>query len=123
MYNLAISHKGSLAEGKQNLSLILSGLVNQPLILETYDHNKVFCASAADEQSLSIRIISEDNVGNTVVTLEEAPQQITASLDTSNLNDGIVKLNISDFMSSDTNTYKFKLKAKNGSNETYLHPV
>src|SRR5699024_1134029 len=122
-YNLSISHKGSLEDGEQNLSLILSGLANKPLLLETYDHNKIFCANSVDEQSIRIFISSEDNVENTVVTIEEAPQQLTASLDTSNLENGIVMLNVSGLMNLDSATYTFKLKAKNGSNETYLQPV
>src|SRR5699024_8668287 len=81
-YNLSISHKGSLEDGEQNLSLILSGLANKPLLLETYDHNKIFCANSVDEQSIRIFISSEYNVENTVVTIKEAHLILYACLNT-----------------------------------------
>src|SRR5699024_3808955 len=38
-YNLSISHKGILEEDEQKFSLILSGITNKPLFLETFDNN------------------------------------------------------------------------------------
>src|SRR5690625_2339653 len=108
-YNLSISHKGILEEDEQKFSLILSGITNKPLFLETFDNNKYFCVNTVDEHSITILITSEDDVENTVVTIEDAPQQVTANLNTSDLENGVVVLNVSGLMNLDSDAYTFKL--------------
>src|SRR5699024_7485010 len=122
-YNLSISHKGILEEDEQKFSLILSGITNKPLFLETFDNNKYFCVNTVDEHSITILITSEDDVENTVVTIEDATQQVTANLNTSDLENWVVVLNVSGLMNLDSDSYTFKLKAVNGTNEAYLNPV
>lgn len=122
-YSLSISHKGALEEEEQKVSLILSGIENKPLVLETYNNNKSLCSNSTDELSIELLISSENNIEDTVVTIENAPQQVTSSLDTSDIANGIVMLNISGLMGLENDSYSFELKAVNGTDETKLYPT
>ncbi|HLS12551.1 MAG TPA: S8 family serine peptidase [Flavobacteriaceae bacterium] len=122
-YNLSISHKGILEEGEQKLSLIMSGITNKPLVLETYDNNKYICVNSVDENAIELLVSSEYNIENTVLTVQDAPQGVTVIIDDSDLGNGIVTLNISGLLNLNSDTYVFKIKAVNGADEAHLYPV
>lgn len=122
-YNISISHKGFIEGEEQNFSLILSGIVNKPLLFETYENDQYLCADSVDEHSIELLITSDNDVEDTVVSIEDSPQGVTATLDNSNIASGVVTLNISGLMSLSNDTYSFKLKAVNGSDEVSLHPT
>lgn len=121
-YNVTISHKGNLREDRQRFSMLLSGIKETPLLFETYDNNISLCSSAANEVSMKLLISSEKDISNTVVTIENIPQQISASIDASDLANGVVWLNIDGIGELEDDIYTIELKAKNGSDETNLYP-
>src|SRR5690554_161392 len=122
-YNVTISHKGVLEdEGEQKFSLILSGITSSELIFETYQNNAHFCEADQDEYSMELLVQIDADLEDTVVTLENTPQGFTATLDDSNIANGIVTLNISGISNMPTDTYMFELKAVNGVEEVKLYP-
>lgn len=127
-YNLSISHKGilnSMEEGvnEQKFSLLLSGLVAKPLTIETYQNNQYICNATQDELSIELQLsFNEGAVENTIVTIENAPQQINAELDVSDIENGIVVLHATGLEDLDVDSYSFTIKAVNGQEEVHLNP-
>lgn len=127
-YNVAISHKGTLEGddeeelGEQKFSMILSGISETALIFETYQNNAHFCESEEDTFSMELLIHTENNLEDTVVTIENAPQDLNATLDESNIANGVVTLNITGLSDVGLDTYTFQLKAVNGTEEVNLYP-
>lgn len=125
-YNVTISHKGDLDhiddEEKQKFSMILSGITGSDLILETYQNNTHLCEASEDVLSIELLVQTDSNLEDTVVTIENSPQGLTATLDDSNIANGVVMLNISGISDMAIDTYMFELKAVNGTEESKLYP-
>lgn len=126
-YNVSISHKGTLEgledeEEEQKFSMILSGITETTLIFETFQNNAHFCESTQDTFSMELLIHTDSNLEDTVVTIENGPQDLIASIDSSNLANGVVTLDISGLSDVGLDTYTFELKAVNGTEEVNLYP-
>lgn len=122
-FNVSISHKGNLEEeGNQKFSLILSGITATPLIFETYQNNPHFCEASEDEHSMELEIQTNNDLEDTVVTIENIPEGLSATIDDSELSNGIVTLNITGMSNLTTDKYTFELKAVNGDEEAKLYP-
>ena len=125
-YNVTISHKGDLEivddEAKQKFSMILSGITESNLIFETYQNNAHICEASEDVFAMELLVQIDSNLEDTVVTIENTPQGLTATLDDSDIANGVVTLNISGISSMAIDTYMFELKAVNGTEEIKLYP-
>src|SRR5699024_9121795 len=106
----------------QKFSLILSGIVNNPLTFETYQNNQYVCSGEQEELSIELLVDIEEDIENTVITIEDVPQGINATIDDSVLADGVVTLHISDIEILSPDTYTLKLTAVNGSEEEVMYP-
>lgn len=121
-YILSVTHKKELEEEEQKFSLILSGIVNNPLTFETYQNNQYVCSGVQEELSIELLVDIEEDIENTVITVEDIPQGTNATIDDSNLADGVVILHLSDIETLSPDTYTLKLTAVNGSEEAVLYP-
>lgn len=126
-YIVAITHKRTLdyledEEAKQKFSLILSGITESNLIFETYQNNAHFCETTEDEFSMELLVQTENSLEDTIITVENTPQGLIATIDDSDLENGIVTLNITGISVMAVDTYEFELKAVNGLEEVSLYP-
>ena len=114
-YTITVTHKGTLEDGFQDFSLIVTGVeVNNFNITPTVT-NKTHCSD--ETATFDINLNSLDSFSGTVnFSTSGLPQELTSSFSTTSLtNEGTTSLTISDLANVSPGIYTFSVTADSGS--------
>ncbi len=116
-YTVTVSHKGNLKFGKQNVSIIVTGISNPFALNTTGGEKKSVCVNSNPSASFDfIFSVNTGYSGTTNFTLNGLPTSATYSFsDTSLSGNGNITLNLSNLNTIASGVYYLDVIAQNGS--------
>lgn len=125
-YNLVVSHKGSLqgTNSEQKFSLVLSGIEENPFVLETYKGNLTFCANGGDEGEIVVYIKNTDLTNTFDIQVDNLPTDLNATIDDSTIaTDGYFKVLFDGISDLSSDNYRIDISVESDGNIEKISPT
>jgi len=120
-YTITVTHKGTLANGSQDFSLIVTGVEVDDFNITPSETNKTFCSNETATFDINLNTLDSFS-GSVNFSTSGLPQELTSSFSTTSLtNEGTTSLTISDLANVSPGIYTFSVSADSGSDTSTVN--